>query len=329
MQKNKNFIASFFGLALLSSCSNQSIENASKNNSHEIKSEYGADEKIETAPASEADSTEEADNNNQGPDLKPKPGKDKQESFMKKGGIGSQKYGMGQDNKDNRKKSRQLVGFFDLCVNEGTASQQQTIKIAATPTAPLSPLKLPDLSQESLKSIDVLFLVNCDDENKALEFQATVPAIADWINKGGRLVFHDQLKDSAKTALPNLAQLDLSSDIEEIRNIEIATSDTRITKGPRGVLTSESLDGSNLAQGFAYKNTLPQNSKSILTTSDPEHVITFSYCSGLGGVVYSTIPLDMTLAEDTKEEGDSVFDTIKNVYAPNVVAYAAHDKLCL
>lgn len=251
--------------------------------------------------------------------------KDKEAGFLKKGGIGSDKYSKGKDNHDNRKKRNQTVGYFDVCSNQGNQSQFQTIRDAATVTAPLTPLSLPNLSQESLSHINVLFLNNCDAETSSATFAQALPEITEWIHRGGRLIFHDQFI-GGKSALPALADVSLIHDNEESANIEIALPDTRVTKGPKGILTNESLDGANNAvKGFAEKYTLPEKSKAILSTSNPEHVVTFSYCFGSGGVVYSTIPLDFQ-AETHAEE--PVLKTIKEIYAPNVVSYGAHGHLC-
>ena len=55
----------------------------------------------------------------------------------------------------------------------------------------------------------------------------------------------------------------------------------------------------------------------ILSTGDPEHVVTLSYAFGEGSVIYSTIPLDFYLA------GSGSVPAFADVYAPNVVNYAA------
>lgn len=325
-QKQGMLIVSMWSLTFIVACSNSAKENLNKSTIYTAKPSV-IDEKETSLTKSEEKSLASNTPPAAGPKQPIRPiEKDKEAGFLKKGGIGSDKYSLGKDNHDNRKKRNQTVGFFDVCSNQGNESQFLTVREAATVTAPLTPLSLPDLSKESLSHINVLFLNNCEEESRSTILNQALPEITEWINRGGRLVFHDQFLGSSKTALPALADVSLIQDSDESTNIEIALPDTRITEGPKGVLTNESLDGPNNAvKGFAEKSTLPEKSKTILTTSNPEHVVTFSYCFGSGGVVYSTIPLDVQAEVNAQ---DPVLKNIKEVYAPNVVSYGAHANLC-
>lgn len=324
MKKGRIKIGVIIGLlttVYLSGCTNSSDNRAPyKSEPYSVAAEEKQPgfEAIESAPQSEEAPAHEKPKSTTESDKKI----DKS-GFLHKGGIDSQKAHK-EDNHDTRKKKRQTVGYYDLCQETGTSSQWAIIKAGATPNAPLTPLNLPDLTKESLSHINVLFLNSCSSGERQAQLTQALPEIVQWINQGGRLVFHGFI-DNAQAILPKADELSLVKTSDESDNIEILLPDTRVTEGPRGVLTNDSLDGNKEAvQGYAQHNTLPEKSHAILSTANPDHVVTFSYCYGLGGVVYSTIPLDVAVDNLT----ETPLKTIKDIYAPNLISYTAHGALC-
>ena len=94
---------------------------------------------------------------------------------------------------------------------------------------------------------------------------------------------------------------------------------TLITNGPGGTVTDASLDGgTSSSHGWILADSIPAGAKSLLSTGDPNHLVTYSYSFGLGKVVYSTIPLDFYL----EGSGSANVNANMRIYAANVVAYA-------
>ena len=211
------------------------------------------------------------------------------------------------------------VGYYRITSGAGVADQVGPIT-AAGETA----VQLTNLTAADLAGINVLFIDNPSNGSYAGgggEFLANQAAIAAFVSAGGYMVFHDRFVTPAETVLPGGASFDIRRDFGDPRDINVRDGSTLVTNGPGGIVTNTTLDGGTASShGFAVVGTLPGDAALILTRSDPDELVTFSYCFGGGGVVYSSIPLDFYLMGFGPPV---VRSNMVNIYAPNTVAYAA------
>jgi hypothetical protein len=135
-----------------------------------------------------------------------------------------------------------------------------------------------------------------------------------------RLVIHDRYVTEGESILPAGAGFDIVRDFSDDENIDILDPTTLVTNGPGGVLDDSSLDGgTSSSHGFAVVGTLPGGGRFILSRSDVEEIVTFSYPFGSGAVLYSSIPLDYYLGGSGP---NPPLDNMTDIYAVNVIAYA-------
>src|SRR6266536_3750446 len=108
-----------------------------------------------------------------------------------------------------------------------------------------------------------------------------------------------------------------------VRNIFFFSSRRRHTRSTRDwssdVCSSDlSLDGGNSSShGYVVAASVPAGAVRILSRTNPAEYVLYAYPYGRGWVVYSTMPLDFYLTSTS-----TVGLNFRNVYAPNVIAYA-------
>lgn len=203
-----------------------------------------------------------------------------------------------------------VVGYYDMAYFQGIDNQ-----IAPITAAGHTPVRLYDLTAADLAGLDVLFVQNLFNDTYGVEYRTRLAPIQAAVEAGLTLVIHDRHVDTAESILPGGAGFNVVRDFTDPNNIQVLDDTTLLTHGPGGTVTNTTLDnGSNSSHGYATAASLPADARKLLTTGDPSHVVTFSYRFGAGNVMYSTIPLDYYLG------GQNAF---AQVYAPNVVAYAA------
>jgi hypothetical protein len=209
-------------------------------------------------------------------------------------------------------RSSGIVGYYDLSLNQGAASQVPPITLAGLQAVNVGNLNTADLSQ-----FDVLFFQNPDNGGFSSTFINNLQKIRDFVSAGGVFILHDRNVSSAASVLPGTPGT-IVRDFTDDRNIEIVDNTTLVTNGPGGVITSTSLDGGNSSShGWILASSTPPGSRGILSQTNPAHWVLYSYPFGQGTVFYSTIPLDFYLA------GFGVGTLNQNMqnYAANVVAY--------
>lgn len=211
------------------------------------------------------------------------------------------------------------VGYYRVTSGQGTADQAVPVSAAGH-----TPVLLTDLTAADLASVDVLFIDNPSNGSYAGgggEFLAAQADIEAWIASGGVMIFHDRYVTVAETVLPGGETFNIIRDFSDDSDIDVLDGSTLVTNGPGGVVDNTTLDGgTSSSHGFAVAGTLPDSSAMILSRSNPDEIVTFSYCYGSGGVVYSSIPLDYYLAGFGPA---LVRANFAEIYAPNVVAYGA------
>jgi hypothetical protein len=211
------------------------------------------------------------------------------------------------------------VGYYDMDLGAGNSSQSAPIT-----TAGLTGANLTDLTTTDLSSVDVLFVQNPSNSGYGAEYLSRLADIEAAVRGGMVLVMHDRFVDNAESILPGGSSFDIIRDVDndlpDNKDINILNNSTLVTNGPGGVITDTLLDGGNYSNhGFALSGTLPRDASLILSRTNSQDIVTFSYRYGAGAVVYSTIPLDAYLTSDYCSPSAA----FRNVYAPNVVAYGA------
>jgi hypothetical protein len=205
-----------------------------------------------------------------------------------------------------------VVGYYEMCDEQGAAYEVAPILAAGH-----SPVLLTDLGPADLAGIDVLFVTNCDNGGYDAEYLSRLASIQSAVAAGMVLVIHDRFVDAAESILPGGLGFTILRDFADGSNVDVVDNTTLVTNGPGGLVTNSTLDGGNFSShGFAVAASLPGNARLILSRTNPSEIVTFSYPFGAGAVVYSSIPLDFYL--DTGS-----LPGIGQVYAPNVIAYAA------
>lgn len=203
------------------------------------------------------------------------------------------------------------VGYYDMSLGDGNSNQVGPITIAGK-----TPVSLSDVATANLSGLDVLFVQNPDNGAYGAEYLSRLADIQNAVAKGLVLIIHDRYVDGAESILPGGANFNVLRNFDDDANINIRDNSTKVTNGPGGILTDTSLDGgSSSSHGYTAAGTLPQNAQLILTRGNNTEIVTFSYAYGLGRVIYSSIPLDFYL------DGNAPL-AFRDVYAPNVVAYA-------
>ena len=204
------------------------------------------------------------------------------------------------------------VGYYDMSSGQGVSSQAASITAAGH-----TPVNIVDLSPAELSGIQVLMVQNPSNGGFGVEYLSALPDIEAAVTAGMRLVIHDRTVTNAHTILPGGAGFSILRDFTDDANIDVLDDSTLVTDGPGGVINDTTLDGgTSSSHGFAVVGTLPVGGAFILSRTNPEEIVTFSYPSGAGAVLYSSIPLDFYLT------GSSTVALGMQAYATNVVAYA-------
>lgn len=205
------------------------------------------------------------------------------------------------------------VGYYDLDRNGGNPAQATPIQIAGFDAVDVGDLRTADLSQ-----IDILFVQNPSNSGFSSIYTSNLAKVFSFVENGGILVFHDRTVSGAASVLPG-SPGSFFRDFSDDRDIQIVDGSTQVTDGPGGILTDTSLDGGNSSShGFVLASSLPADGAGILSTSDPEHLVLYSYGYGRGKVLYSTIPLDFYLSGF----GAATVNANMRSYAANVLAHA-------
>lgn len=206
------------------------------------------------------------------------------------------------------------VGYYDLDFDAGNPAQAGPIAAAGLEAFDVGALAAADLAQ-----YDILFVQNPSNFEFSATFRNSLVKIHQFVSNGGVLVLHDRNVESAASVLPGAAGTILR-DFADDANIDIVDDTTRVTNGPAGILTNDSLDGgTSSSHGYILATTVPAGAQGVLSTGDPSHLVTYSYPFGSGRVVYSTIPLDYYL----DGSGPTVVNQNMARYAANVLAYAS------
>ncbi|WP_299027386.1 Hint domain-containing protein [uncultured Sulfitobacter sp.] len=181
------------------------------------------------------------------------------------------------------------VGYYSMTTGQGLASQVDEITNNGDTAVNVT---VPNTAQ--LSSLDSLYVVNPSNGSFGAEYLANLPDIAAAVNGGMNLIIFDRYVTNAQTILPG------GSGITSVRNFAsgadvnvAAGAPSSFVNGPNGTITDSTFDGGNFSNhGYVESTSMPPGAVPLLTTSDPTHIVAFTYPVGAGNVFYSTIPLD-------------------------------------
>jgi hypothetical protein len=227
---------------------------------------------------------------------------------------------------DVRAQSPVNVGYYDIAFGAGIPQQ-----VAPIVAAGFTPVPLSNVTAADLAGLAILFVHNPNGMGYGTEYLAAVPNIRTAVEAGLVLVIHDRSVGPSATMgtrlilpLPAGVPFPVFARVNSNNN-SVSDATTLVASGPGGVVTETNLDNGNFSNmGFAMFSTFTApGKKGLLHTGTANNAVTFSYPLGLGHVVYSSIPLDMFLKGGGPNPPRCNFN---NIYAPNVLAYAAGQK---
>jgi len=216
------------------------------------------------------------------------------------------------------------VGYYDIAAGAGIPQQVPPIVAAGFTPVPLS-----DVAAADLVDLQILFVHNPNAMGYSAAYLAAVPEIRAAVEAGLVLVVHDRsvgphpiMGTRRILPLPTGVPFPVFARVPSNNN-SVSDAATLVANGPGGIVTELNLDNGNFSNmGFAMFSTFTApGKKGLLHTGTANNAVTFSYPLGLGYVIYSSIPLDMFL-KDMGTASPAVRDAFKNIYAPNVLAYA-------
>jgi hypothetical protein len=209
------------------------------------------------------------------------------------------------------------IGYYEMGSGQGNPAQAPPIVTAGD-----TPVQLFGLSPADLAGLAVLDVQNPDNGGYGSDYTNHLADIQNAVAGGMVLVIHDRHVDNAGSILPGGASFSIIRAFNDPANIDVLDDTTLVTHGPGGTVDNSTLDGgTSSSHGYAIAGSLPGAADLILSQTDPTHIVTFAYGYGAGTVIYSSIPLDFYL----DNPGD--LPNFSQIYAPNVIAYAATNPL--
>lgn len=220
------------------------------------------------------------------------------------------------------------VGYYTDGVDALGNSQSSDTGLAAPILANgFTPVQITDIAAfvaaGNLSTISILMIdeVNVSGIPPTVALISQSTALSNWVAGGGVIAIHDRnVCRGTCTPVPGSAGVTFNDTGGS--NIDVETSGTLVTNGPKGVITNATLDGGAFSDnGFALFATLPAGAVGILNNGTPGQEVAFSYRFGSGWVYYSTIPLDFFLSNANNLNFIPQPPTFAAIYAPNMVAY--------
>ena len=203
------------------------------------------------------------------------------------------------------------IGYYSMSNGRGLSKQVAPIEEGGH-----TAVKMTTLSETELASVDILWAINPSNSSHGNEFKNAIDRIKERVDEGMILVIHDRQVGNAENILFGEEPADIVRKFTNSRAIDVVDENTVVGEGPGGFLTDSSIDGGNSSNhGYTKRETLPEDSLALLTTSDEDEVVDFAYKYGEGAVIYSSIPLDFYLG--------GYKPNFKDIYAPNILQFAA------
>lgn len=184
-------------------------------------------------------------------------------------------------------KRMSTVGYYLMTTGQVLASQVDEITNNGDTAVNVT---VPNAAQ--LSTLVSLYVVNSSNGSFGSEYLANLSDISAAVNSGMNLIIFDRYVTNAQTILPG------GSSITSVRNFA-SGSDVNVAAGApagfinglNGTITDSTFDGRNYSNhGYAMIASLPPGAVPLLTTSNPNNIVAFTYSLGSGNVFYSTIP---------------------------------------
>lgn len=183
-----------------------------------------------------------------------------------------------------------LVGYYDMRAGIGTQIQQEILE-----SGDFNIKQMDTLDISELQGVNVLYI---DKYSSNGEFSANLANINQAVFNGMTLIINDGSPYEANTILPGLGT-SLVIISANHADINIGPDGTDLSTGSAGNLDDFSLDdGSSSHHGAFDINSLPEGAKILLTSTNPNEVVAFSYTYGAGTIIYSTMPLSAYFGTD-------------------------------
>lgn len=206
------------------------------------------------------------------------------------------------------------IGYYDMSDGQGDAAQVDEIESNGH-----TAVNITEPNSTQLENIDTLYVQNPSNSSYGSEYLSNSSDIANAVNSGMNLIIFDRYVSNAGTILPGGSEIEVRRDFSDARNVELADgAPDGFASGTAGTLDDNTLDGGNYStHGYVELSSLPPGAVPLLTTSDPSHVVAFTYPFGDGNVFYSSIPLDYytgtSHAAITPSEIDVLFGNINEI----------------
>ncbi|MCZ4353759.1 Hint domain-containing protein [Roseovarius aestuarii] len=181
------------------------------------------------------------------------------------------------------------VGYYSMSNGQGLASQVDEITNNGDTAVDVT---VPDAAQ--LSALDTLYVVNPDNNGFGAEYMNNLADITAAVNNGMNLIIFDRAVSNAETILPGGSGITAVRDFASGSDVNVAAgAPSSFTNGANGTITDSTFDGGNQSNhGYVELSSLPAGATPLLTTSDPTHIVAFTYPVGSGNVFYSTMPID-------------------------------------
>jgi hypothetical protein len=206
------------------------------------------------------------------------------------------------------------VGYYSMTNGQGITSQVNEITNNGDTAVNVT---IPNAAQ--LAPLDSLYVVNPSNSNFGAEYMANLSAISTAVNNGMNLIIFDRYVTNAQTILPGGGGINVLRDFSDSSDINVAAgAPSSFINGPNGQITDSTFDGGNSSShGYVTLGSLPPGAKALLTTSNPNNVVAFTYPVGAGNVFYSTIPLDFYTGSNnsaiTGAEINTLFSNVQDI----------------
>jgi hypothetical protein len=181
------------------------------------------------------------------------------------------------------------VGYYSMTAGQGLASQVDEITNNGDTAVNVT---VPNAAQ--LSTLDSLYVVNPSNGSFGSEYLANLSDITAAVNGGMNLIIFDRYVTNAQTILPGGASITSVRNFASGSDVNVAAgAPSGFINGPNGTITDSTFDGGNYSNhGYVTIASLPAGAVPLLTTSNPNNIVAFTYPVGSGNVFYSTIPLD-------------------------------------
>lgn len=194
------------------------------------------------------------------------------------------------------------------------------------PNAPIvangyTPVHILNIGTYNFGLVDIVMIDEENNGNPSAALLGREGDLATYVNGGGVVVIHDRNVQN-NALIPGGSGIALHRDFTFGADLNVVTGGTLVTNGPFGTINNTTLDGGNSSShGYADVSSLPAGAITFLSNGpSASHSAAFEFNLGAGHVYYSTIPLDFYL--DGNGPAPHPANDFRNIYAPNVLAYA-------